>query len=247
MLQLKDVSISFQHQVVLSSLNLELSKGHIGVVLGKSGVGKTTMLKLIAGLCDADSGSLFWKDDRIKGPANTLVPGHKDITLVAQNFNLMPMLTAKENIIQGMPGRAESTQQKKAVELIKAFKLQAHANKKVQVLSGGQQQRVAIAKTLASNVSLFLFDEIFSQLDLATKMEIMIDLKVFLRQKKKTALFVLHNALDTFYLADKLFILQHGSLVQSGDPSFVLANPFPAFCLPLRTSILLVQVSGNGW
>ena len=225
LLRIHNLQHSFNSRSVLNGISVEIPKGQLVVIAGSSGAGKTTLLKTIGGLLQPDKGDLYFKDIRIKGPQERLIPGHESIKYVAQSIELMPMLTAAQNIAQGALRLMPEEQLEVANELLRLFKLEEEAQKPLRTLSGGQQQRVALARQLAGGGELFLFDEVLSQLDLDTKAQVMLALKTYFKNKKRTALFVLHDPLDTFYLADRVLILENGRLVQDASPVYVYEQP----------------------
>jgi ABC-type sulfate/molybdate transport systems ATPase subunit len=201
---------------ILSSINIEIPEGKIGVVIGQSGAGKSTFIKLLAGLLAPTSGAILYKAKSLDGPTR-LIPGNPEITRIAQDFELMPHITAIENVYQGAMHLLDEEKLALGMELLTLFGLENVAHQQTKTLSGGEQQRVAIAKAMASKKDVLLFDEAFSQLDLGTKASALVRLKRYLNKKNRTALFVVHDPQDAFYLADFVLVLEEGKLVQSGD------------------------------
>ena len=224
-LQIKDVSHTFSEKIVLKSLSFTMQQGEIVVLTGTSGTGKTTLLKIIGGLLQPTKGAAFYNGERIKGPREKLIPGHTDIKYVAQQVELMPMLSAAKNIDQGALHLMPEEQEASTNNLLTLLKIDDVRSQPLRTLSGGQQQRVALAKQLAGGGAVYLFDEVLSQLDLDTKAQIMLRLKEYLRREKKSAIFVLHDPLDTFYLADRVIVLEDGCIVQDDTPSNVYQKP----------------------
>jgi iron(III) transport system ATP-binding protein len=224
-LNVKNLVVRFGDVHVLNKTNLTLIKGSCGVLVGTTGCGKTTLLRAIAGLQTRDEGLVRWNAEILPQPEERLIPGQPDIKLVTQDFELLPMLSAYEHIYQSAAVWGEVEKAKIANRLLRLFGLKKVADAPVRILSGGQQQRVALAKNLASDASLYLFDEAFSQLDLATRAEIMRAVKTYIKNNSKTALFVVHDPLDAFYLADKMFVLNKGRIAQSGSPQDVFSKP----------------------
>lgn len=209
----------------MTNVNLRLQAGEIGVLIGASGEGKSTLLKIMAGLQEPASGEVLFNGEKVKAPSQKLIPGHDQIKFVAQDFELMPYISTIENIYHGALHLLDEEKEQMGAELLRLFDLEDVANQKARTLSGGQQQRVALAKALMANASLYLFDEVFSQLDMAKKMELMVELKSFLKTHKKAALFVLHSPLESFYLADVLLVLANGNIEQKGTPTEVYNQP----------------------
>ncbi len=224
-LHIEHLSFSYQENKILVDVDLQLNKGEIGVIIGRSGEGKSTLLKLIAGLLSPKTGKILWQYNQIERPETKLIPGDERVRYVAQDFDLMPFISAAENIHQGAMHLLDEEKIAFAAELLQVFMISDLANQKARTLSGGEQQRIALAKALASHAELFLFDEVFSQLDLATKQEVLWRLKKHIKKHNKTAVFVLHEPLDAFFLADKVFVLEDHHLIQQGEIKEVFHNP----------------------
>ena len=224
-LNVNQIRLTFGEKPLFRRLSLQLQEGEIGVVIGTSGEGKTTLLRCIAGLQGLDRGEVLLDSKQVKGPDKRLIPGHDEIQYVAQQAELMPMLSARENIHQGALHLLDKQKKAKAEELLRTFALGKVADQQLKTLSGGQQQRVSLAKALAKNYSLYLFDEVFSQLDFASKTRVMVRLRRYLKKEGKTALFVVHDPLDAFFLADTIYVLQRGRIVQEGKAIDVQQKP----------------------
>lgn len=225
MLSAEKISHTYQGQAVLKDINITVKTGEIVVLLGTSGTGKTTLLRILGGLLQPSSGQVSFNETPVDGPSKRLIPGHPHISYVAQHHELLPMLTAKANIAQGVTHLMPEQQNEIVADLVRLFKLDEVQSQPLRSLSGGQQQRVALAKKLAAGGTLFLFDEVFSQLDLTTKTHVMLALKRFIKEKGKSAVFVLHDPVDTFLLADRVLVLEGGALVQNDTPYNVYNYP----------------------
>lgn len=224
-LKVNNLNYAYAQKQVLSHVNLNLKSGQTGVLVGKSGAGKSTLLRLIGGFLQTKDGLISINNIKVSGPVSRLIPGEPGVALVSQQFDLMPYITTKENVFQGMMHLLDDEKHAIADELLAVLGLSDVANHKTYTLSGGQQQRVAIAKALAQKPQLLLLDEVFAQLDKATKTEVMIGLKNYITKHSATALFVLHDAEDAFLLADEIFVLHQGHMVQVGKPVEVYQYP----------------------
>lgn len=216
--QAKDISYSQDQNAVLTDLNLELEPQKIYSVLGTNGAGKSTLLQILAGLLDADEGIIHLGADRILGPAYHLVPGHPAIALVKQDSRLHPLHTVSENLRYVLRAFDEEEQKAKMDELASLLDLERNWNKQIKYLSGGEQQRVAIAAALAKDPSLLLLDEPFSQTDALVKQELRGYLRGIVETLGICILFVSHDAQDALSLADHLFILKEGRIIEEGKP-----------------------------
>lgn len=216
--QAKDISYSHNQNLVLNNLSLALEPGKIYGVLGTNGAGKSTLLQILAGLLDADEGTVHIDSDRVLGPAYHLVPGHPAIALVKQDSRLHPLHTVSENLRYVLRALDEKDQKGKMEELSSLLNLERNWDRQIKYLSGGEQQRVAIAAALAKNPSLLLLDEPFSQTDALVKQELRGYLKGIVESLGICILFVSHDAQDALSLADHLFILQDGKVAEEGRP-----------------------------
>ncbi len=215
-LSVVNLHFNFGEKAILSDLNFTIQKGEVAVIIGHSGAGKSTLLKILAGILTPSSGEVFWCGKNVHQPKN-LVPGHPKIARIAQDFELMPHISAVENIYRGALHLLDEEKEALGSELLAVFGLENVAHQPAKTLSGGEQQRIAIAKAMAANPEVLVFDEAFSQLDLATKAMVLVRLKRYVKQKKRTAIFVLHDPLDAFYLADVVMVLHQGSIVQKDN------------------------------
>jgi ABC-type sugar transport system ATPase subunit len=224
-LKIQGLDFNYGSRSVVNHISFHLKKGETGVIIGRSGSGKSTLLKLIAGLLKPAAGDILIDNLQVLPPDQRLVPGEPGVKLVSQTFDLMPFISAKENVFQGMMRLLDEEKEAIATQLLHTLGLQELANEKAKNLSGGQQQRVAIARALAEKPKLLLMDEVFAQLDKATKWQVMLNLKNYIQAEKTTALFVLHDAEDAFFLADTVLVMQSGVIVQQGSPLDVYQKP----------------------
>jgi iron(III) transport system ATP-binding protein len=224
-LQIKELKFGYGSHIILRNISLSVSAGEIMVLVGQSGSGKSTLLKIMGGLLEPLEGSVIWNGRIVPGPQEKLIAGHNQIKLVSQDFNLMPFIHAEENIYQGMMRLSNEEKQRVAINLMETLGIENVFGRMTRFLSGGQQQRVAIAKALASNAELILFDEVFNQLDQSTKLEVMTGLRMRIKSMGITAVFVLHEPQDAFFLADKIVVLNDGRIEQQGSIEEVYSKP----------------------
>ena len=220
-LLIENLNFSFGHHKIIENLNLNIQKNEIHVFLGKSGIGKTTLLKLICGLEHPKSGRIF-KDDRALNNDNVFIPPNKrNIGIVFQEDSLFHHLTVEQNI-----RIAQKKQNHKVFEdLLILCKIEEKRNHFPSELSGGQKQRVAIARALYQNPDIILFDEPFSALDTNLRAYLRQRVKHWLRLNKKSALFITHDKEEAIHLADKIHIINKGKISACGTPKEVLENP----------------------
>ena len=211
-------------------------------IYGKSGVGKTSLLRFIAGLATPASGKLFYNQSCWLDSSNNvaLPPQQRDLGFVFQNYALFPNMTVEGNL------KYAGADKNKIEKLLNILGLHSLKNKKPQNLSGGQQQRVALARSLLRSPSLLLLDEPFSALDAETKKVCSRELLAVHKEFNPTLFFVSHDIKDVFKLADEVLVLEEGRVVKRGTPRDVFLNTttsnkvsFVAEVLDLRPADLL--------
>ena len=213
-----------EYVMALDHIHLQVPRGEFLVILGQSGSGKTTLLKCILGLCDYIGGELF-----IDGVSTDQFKVHNsNIGYIKQELNLYPHLTVYENI--AFPLRMIHTAQEevdhRVKELASLLEIDWLLTRKPKQLSGGQNQRVAIARALIKNPVMVLFDEPFSGVDPSLRTELRSLIKKIHQAFGCTILFVTHEPADAFALADRVVILENGSIVADGAPSVLLEKGY---------------------
>ncbi len=194
--------------------NMELSKGEILAIIGESGSGKSTMLRIIAGLEEAYKGSMVIGDKNIFSDKIFIEPENRGVGMVFQDYALFPHMTVKKNIQYGLKKKRKDEKEKIAMEMLQLINLVEHKDKYPYELSGGQQQRVAIARAIAPKPSVLLLDEPFSNLDANLRERIRDEIKVILRKAGITSIFVTHDIDDAKVLANKIIVLKDGVIVE---------------------------------
>ena len=194
--------------------NMELSKGEILAIIGESGSGKSTMLRIIAGLEEAYRGSMVIGDKNIFSDKMFIEPENRGVGMVFQDYALFPHMTVKKNIQYGLKKKSKDEKEKIAIEMLQLVNLLEHKDKYPYELSGGQQQRVAIARAIAPKPSVLLLDEPFSNLDANLRERIRDEIKVILKKAGITSIFVTHDIEDAKVLANKIIVLKDGVIVE---------------------------------
>lgn len=227
LLQLINIEKRFdgREAFILRAVNLNLDKGGIAGLAGSSGSGKTTLLRLMAGLEEVSGGKVLFRDKVVPGPADTLVPGHPEIRLVHQHFELAHRLSVFDNVAQKLRHLPREEQEENTNELLQICRLLPLAAKQVEVLSGGEKQRLALARALAEEPEILLLDEPFSNLDPFLKESIKEELFSYIRRRGISAVLVSHDPKDVLSLTDKVWVLQEGDLKQAGSPQEVYFKP----------------------
>ena len=222
-------NLTKQYQSSLSSgvrdISFTIKRGSIVAIIGESGSGKSTLLKSIYGLIKIDEGELLWNGKKILGPDEQLIPGHKEMKMVTQDFSLNIYAKVYDNIASMLSNTDVRSKQVKTIEMMQRLHIEHLKDKKITQLSGGEQQRVAIAKALVSDTSVLLLDEPFSQVDALLKNQLRADIKRIAAETGVTVIMVSHDPADGLFLADELLIIKDGQLLQKGRPSNIYNHP----------------------
>ena len=219
----RSLSKSFKGTMVLEDINFDVAEGESLVLLGASGSGKTTILRIIAGLEEPDTGSVYLHGRDV----SELPARERGVGVIFQSYALFPRMTVEQNIGYGLRIRKRPRREtKETVErLLALVKLEEHRGKFPSQLSGGQQQRVAIARTLAYNPQVLLFDEPFGALDAQTRVRLRREIRALLREIKVPAVFITHDQEEALELGDRIAVLNAGRLEQVGTPDEVYNRP----------------------
>lgn len=227
MIEFINVKKSYKNSVILENFNLKIEKGNLVVLIGSSGCGKTTLLKMINRLIETTSGDILIDGKNIKDIDPIKL--RRSIGYVIQQTGLFPHMTVKENIeiIPKLMGKSEEEIDKKTVELLNMVGLEPekYSDRYPAELSGGQQQRVGVARAFAADAEIILMDEPFSALDPITRAELQEELFNIQKEYKKTIVFVTHDMDEALNLADKICILKDGKILQYDTPENILKNP----------------------
>ena len=223
LIRTRSVSKSYDEEQVLTDFNLDVWKGSITGILGSSGSGKTTALRLIAGFDRPDAGIIEMKNEVIVSDEVWLPPERRNIGMVFQDYALFPHLTVEKNIAFGL-GKND-LEQGRLKEVIDMCNLSGLINKFPQELSGGQQQRVALARALAPNPEVVLLDEPFTSLDAQMARVLRDEVVELLKNTETTAIIVTHDQEEALSVCDVVSVLEKGKIIQSSTPQEIYLNP----------------------
>jgi ABC-type nitrate/sulfonate/bicarbonate transport system ATPase subunit len=208
LLKIDQLSFSYSNNKPLfENINFEVEAGEISALVGESGCGKSTLLNLIYGLLDWEKGEIRLNNQLLFGPKKNLVPGEKDMKLVAQHYDLMPYATVYDNVGKFLSNSNLTAKKEKVTELLTIVGMEDYANEFPKNLSGGQQQRVAIARALSVTPKLLLLDEPFSNLDFSRKIELRKKLFDYVKQENIALIISTHEVLEIMPWLDKISIL----------------------------------------
>lgn len=224
MLQVKIESFSYADKVILRNLDFSLNPGEHLSILGESGCGKSTLLHLIYGLIHLENGKISHNEKILLGPTGKLVPGEEFMKLVAQEYNIMPYTTVAENIGSYLSRMDEEKDAERIDDLLKLVDMEAFKDTQVKTLSGGQKQRVAMAKALANEPEILLFDEPFSNIDTFRKNDLRRKLFKHLKQKNISCITATHDSEEALAFSDKILMLKNGTVEMYGTPEYIYQN-----------------------
>lgn len=224
LLELKNIKKSFTPgEDVLDDICLTVARGEFVTLLGSSGCGKTTTLRIIAGLEQTDSGSVW-----INGQDVTkLPPDKRDVNTVFQNYALFPHMNVAENIGYGLKLRKvpRGEIKKKVAQMLELVQLEGYEKRKPSELSGGQKQRVAIARALVNNPKVLLLDEPLGALDLQLRRAMQIELKHLQKKLGITFIYITHDQEEAINMSDRIAVMKDGRIEQIGTPDEIYNHP----------------------
>lgn len=222
-LSIQNITKTFNSKTVVDNVSFDVYDGEFLSILGPSGCGKTTLLRILIGLIEPDSGTILKKGKDI---TQTKI-SQRGMGIVFQNYALFENMTVLQNVEFAL--RVNKTPKviarKRALTLLKKMHLRDFENKKPAELSGGQQQRVAIARTLALKPDIILFDEPMSALDVSTRLELCQELKRVQKEFKTTMIYITHDQEEAFSLSDRIMVMEVSKISQLGTPDEILKNP----------------------
>jgi iron(III) transport system ATP-binding protein len=218
-LELKDLSLIYptMKKAAVDSINLSIKENEIHALVGESGCGKSSTIRMIAGLENPNDGEIYYRDNLINKPGYSVPPEDREIGMVFQDYALFPHLTVKQNILFGIKDKKDKTSDK-VNYFLKLTGLEGLGDRYPHEISGGQMQRVALARALAPEPKLILMDEPFNNLDIRIKRNMLEEVGNILRETGTSCLFITHEKDEAFILADRISVMREGELLQSAEP-----------------------------
>lgn len=225
-LSIENLYFSYKDVPVIQNFSLDVKEGSFTTLLGESGCGKTTLLRLINGFLKPNSGTI-----KINGiTVNEILPNKRKIGMVFQDYALFPHLTVKENLLYGLKINQQTKNQKSEneeiiFEIAKNLGIENLLKRYPQELSGGQQQRVALGRVLVLKPNLLLMDEPLSSLDTKLRIKVREELKEIQKKLKITTIYVTHDQEEALSLSDEIALINKGELVQKASPEELYFKP----------------------
>lgn len=243
LLKLENVKFAYKNTAVIEDFNLSVDEGSFTTLLGSSGCGKTTILRLISGFLNPDSGTI-----KINGEIqNNVLPNRRKVGMVFQDYALFPHLTVEQNLFYGLnltkPSKEQKAQNEQIVKTTaENLDIQNLLKRFPSELSGGQQQRVALGRSLVLKPKILLMDEPLSSLDTNLRLKVREELKEIQKRLKITTVYVTHDREEAFSLSDKIAVMNHGKIVQYDTPENLYFEPKNRFAAEFSgTSNFILQ------
>ena len=223
LIEFRNIVKSFDGQVILKGINLDIYENEFVTLLGPSGCGKTTLLRILGGFLDTDEGKVVFDGEVI----NDKPPYERELNTVFQKYALFPHLSVYEIIAFGLKIKKMSPDviEQKVMKMLKLIGLEGYENKNTTLLSGGQQQRVAIARALVNEPKVLLLDEPLAALDKNLRKEMQYELKRIQQEVGITFIFVTHDQEEALTMSDKIVVMNRGEIQQVGSPEEIYNEP----------------------
>lgn len=240
-LEVKNISKKFNGKEILKNISFDVYDGEFLSILGASGCGKTTLLRILIGIETADSGEIIRNNKKI----TNMLPSQRGMGIVFQNYALFPNMTVLENVAYPLKIKKDTKKNAKelAIDILKKVGLEDQMNKYPNELSGGQQQRTAIARTLALNSDIILFDEPMSALDADNRLALRKEFKEIQKKFNITMIYITHDQEEAFSLSDRVMVMKDGKIEQLDTPNKIFNSPKTEYVKKFVKQHLIDKVS----
>lgn len=238
LLKVTGIGLKGEGDFALKDINFSQKKLERIAIAGETGSGKSSLLKVIAGLAQPDTGEVIFQNEKVIGPAEKLVPGHEKIIYLSQHFELPKFLRVEQVL-----SYANTLSGDRASTLYDVCRISHLLERKTDQLSGGERQRIAIARLLSTNPDLLLLDEPFAHLDMENKNTMKSILWDISRKLRITCILVSHDPLDTLSWADKIVVMREGAILQMDAPETIYTNPVNEYVAGLFGKYNLIDAS----
>ena len=245
LLSLKNIKKSFGETNVLKGISLDIGRGDFITLLGLSGCGKTTTLRIVAGLETPDEGQVILEGQDV----TNLEPHKRDVNTVFQNYALFPHMDVAANIAYGLKIRKvpKAEQKQKVEEALSLVQLSGYGKRYPSELSGGQKQRVAIARALVNNPKVLLLDEPLGALDLQLRRQMQVELKRLQKKLGITFIYITHDQEEAINMSDRIAVMNQGVFEQIGTPNEIYNHPLTAYVAQFVGNANIFHADGKAY
>lgn len=242
-LQLKGIEKSFEGTQILKGIDLDVNRAEFITLLGSSGCGKTTSLRIIAGLETPDRGSVLLEGQDI----TNLEPNKRNVNTVFQNYALFPHMNVADNVGYGLriKKRPKSEIEAKVQEMLKLVQLEEYGKRMPDQLSGGQRQRIAIARAVANEPKVLLLDEPLGALDLKLRRQMQHELKRLQKQLGITFIYITHDQEEAINMSDRIAVMNEGVMEQIGTPNEIYYRPKTSYVADFVGNANILHCGGD--
>ncbi|MCL5072753.1 MAG: ABC transporter ATP-binding protein [Actinobacteria bacterium] len=239
--EVENISKKYGNITAVDNISFKIKEGEFFSLLGPSGCGKTTILRIIGGLAEQDSGNVIIDGADMKERP----PNRRDTSLVFQNLALFPHMNVEENITYGLRKRKIPAVKikEKMTNMLSVVNLSGFEKRRITELSGGQQQRVALARSLIIEPKILLLDEPLASLDKKLRISMRMELKEIQRRTGTTFLYVTHDQSEALTMSDSIAVMNEGKIIQTGSPDFIYNKPSNSFIADFIGAGNFIQVS----
>ena len=245
MLKINLNKFSYLNDTILENIDFKIEKGTQLSLIGESGCGKSSLLKIIYGLLDCDNGTFFFFFFQILGPKFHLVSGMPFLKYLAQDFDLMPFITVGENVGKFLSNFYPKEKQNRIDELLNLVEMSEFKHVKAKFLSGGQMQRVALARVLAQEPEVLLLDEPFSHIDNFRKNDLRRKIFTYLKEKQITTIVASHDINDVLSFSDEVIVLKNKTILEKATPKELYFNPKHKYTAALFGEVNEIEIDGK--